>query len=328
MQEIEFDLDKEGRRPFLPTPKGGGFRAEESVMYSAAGFWDNQRKEWRRRYFIPQALRRWLDCGGFTLLNKFGDYPFSPMAFLNLVVRLMPHWYATLDYPCEPDIARASHLETNAQRIRATVENARKMLYWSEMVEGPICVPVIQGYTLSGYKMCIDLHEKAGNIRPYMAVGSMCRRISSADLHRLVPGIYEHARQAGAERLHFFGLKLSPDLEDLREFIWSRDSAVALDAYDPELRAARNGRRWPRGQEEKKAAFFSFLGRVEGDLGLEMVRYRRDWWELVDEFGLDPRDAMCLANPREDDVDEGIYGHLLEEAAYAELGLGEEVCVF
>jgi len=31
MQEIEFDLDKEGRRPFLPTPEGGGFRAEESV---------------------------------------------------------------------------------------------------------------------------------------------------------------------------------------------------------------------------------------------------------------------------------------------------------
>jgi LuxR family maltose regulon positive regulatory protein len=31
MQEIEIDPDKEGRRPFLPTPEGGGFRAEESV---------------------------------------------------------------------------------------------------------------------------------------------------------------------------------------------------------------------------------------------------------------------------------------------------------
>ena len=31
MQEIEIDLDKEGRWPFLPTPEGGGFRAEELV---------------------------------------------------------------------------------------------------------------------------------------------------------------------------------------------------------------------------------------------------------------------------------------------------------
>jgi len=59
-----------------------------------------------------------------------------------------------------------------------------------------------------------------------------------------------------------------------------------------------------------------------------MVRRRYDWWELVDEFGLDPRDAIGLTNPGEDDVDEGIYGHILEEAAYTELGLGEEVCVF
>jgi len=31
VQEIEIDPDKERQRPFLPTPEGGGFRAEESV---------------------------------------------------------------------------------------------------------------------------------------------------------------------------------------------------------------------------------------------------------------------------------------------------------
>jgi hypothetical protein len=239
--------------PFLPN----GI----NVMLSAVGFFKN---DIRRRDRYPRATGlRWLDSGGFTALNKWGDYPFSIPQYLNLAAHLRPDYYATLDYPCEPNISRTLHKMTNAERIAATVENTRVQLDMEPMVGHGVAVPVIQGFTLDEYRDCIDQHERAGNIRPYMAVGSMCRRISAAELHRLIPGIAERAAQAGATRLHYFGLKLSPDLADLREFIYSQDSAVALDAYDAEERKARGGRRFPRGMSEKRTAFLSFANRLD-----------------------------------------------------------------
>lgn len=206
---------------------------------------------------------RWLDSGGFTMLNKYGDYPFAADEYMNLVARLRPHYYASMDYPCEPEISRRLGLQTNFERIIKTIENTRRLSEWDNHVYSEL-VPVIQGYSLDEYKFCIDQYHQAGLIREYMAVGSMCRRISSDELHRLIPGIYEHAISASVKRLHFFGLKLDKNLDDLSDLIWSRDSAVALDAYDSDLRASRDGRRWPRGQEEKQAAFISFLGRLDG----------------------------------------------------------------
>jgi hypothetical protein len=91
----------------------------------------------------------------------------------------------------------------------------------------------------------------------------MCRRISNGQIRRLVVGIWEYAIQAGVQRLHFFGLKLSPALYDLSPVIYSRDSAVALDSYDPKLRKKRGGRRWPRGKKEKQEAFRSFFNRLD-----------------------------------------------------------------
>lgn len=238
--------------------------------------------------------------GGFSLLNKFGDYPFTVGNALNLVARLSPDWYASMDYPCEPEISRRLGLLENMDRIRATVDMAFRMDALKDLVPGSELVPVIQGYTLQEYKRCVDLYEGLGLVKPYMAVGSMCKRRSSGDLHDLIPKIFNHARSAGCEKLHFFGLKLSPDLCDLDEFIWSRDSAVTMDAYSSELRKERGGRRWPRGQAEKKKAFVDFLYRAE-KLGLRVesilpdrlagdmqrfMRYSNDGWAgMLDSDG-------------------------------------------
>lgn len=233
-------------------------------MFSAAGFWDGYR--WRRVRFFTRGLK-FLDCGGFTLLNRFGDYPFSRDAYQNLIAFLRPDHYAAMDYPCEPEITRGLGLSTNRERIEMTVQNARWFLDNHNLIGCSIPIPVIQGYTLDEYRECIDLHHQTETIRDYMAVGSMCRRLSVKELHILIPGIFEYAQQAGAKHLHWFGLKLSPSLDDLREYIYSRDSAVALDDYDPALRAERGGRRWPVGQAEKRAVFERFFLRLES-LGL------------------------------------------------------------
>lgn len=235
-----------------------------NVMFSAAGFWDNDTREWRRGGKFKKSFGlTWLDCGGFTILNQYGNYPFSIVNYANLIARLKPNYYATMDYPCEPEISRSLGLMSNQERIEATVKNAVKVAVWEGQLKGTM-VPVIQGYSLDEYLHCLNLYNEAGLIRDYMAVGSMCRRISDKELACLIPGIYHEAQRLGCSKLHFFGLKLSPTLEIYDEMIYSRDSAVALDSYNPVLRAQRGGRRFPRGQQEKQVVFQSFLTRLEG----------------------------------------------------------------
>jgi hypothetical protein len=241
-----------------------------NVMFSAAGFWNDEAGEWRRNAKFKRSFGlTWLDCGGFTMLNGYGDYPFSVINYANLIARLRPNYYASMDYPCEPEISRSLGLMTNAERIKATVANAVELAEWESQLPGQM-VPVIQGYSLREYLLCLRLHQEAGTIRDYMAVGSMCRRISNEELGQLIPGIYHAAQKMGCTKLHFFGLKLSPDLEPYNDMIYSRDSAVAMDSYDNEVRARRGGRRFPRGQTEKQENFEMFLSRLDG-LGLNYL---------------------------------------------------------
>lgn len=245
-----------------------------NVMFSAGGFWDGTGWRWGR---WPKGCGlRFLDCGGFLAMNRWGDYPFNVPAFMCLVAKLAPDRWATMDYPCEPQIARGSRLQTNEERINATVALAAECLTWADHVPGQ-AVPVIQGYTLDEYRLCLDLHAEAGTIREYMAVGSMCRRMDAGELHELIPGIYEHARALGVERLHFFGLKLDPALDDLRGCIYSRDSAVALDDYGSWVMRL-SGRRYPRGQAEKEIVFAGFLRRLDA-LGLQYIADPAQAWK-------------------------------------------------
>lgn len=234
-----------------------------NVMFSAAGFWDNDNREWRKgKKFKNSFGSTFLDCGGFTLLNQYVDYPFSTINLANLIAYLCPDFYVPKDYPCEPEISRSLGLTSNQERIEATVKNAIELAEWEGQLKGAM-VPVIQGYNLDEYLHCLNLYDKAGLIRDYMAVGSMCRRISDKELGCLIPGIYYEAQRLGCSKLHFFGLKLSPSLGIYDEMIYSRDSAVAMDSYDNKVRARRNGRRFPRGQDEKRENFKAFLDRLD-----------------------------------------------------------------
>jgi hypothetical protein len=244
-----------------------------NVMFSAFGFWDDENREWRKgKKFKRTFGLRFLDSGGYLMLLKYGYYPFSVVNYANLVARLKPNFYAPMDFACEPDLVSKSKIElkTVEERIRATVENAAKLAEWENQLPGQM-VPVIQGYTIDEYLECLRLHNEAGTVRDYMAVGSMCRRISDEGLAELIPAIYYAAQEAGCSKLHFFGLKLSRNLQIYNDMIWSRDSAAILDDYDKSLRESRGGRRFPRGQAEKQVVFNAFLGRLE-ELGLNYKR--------------------------------------------------------
>lgn len=233
-----------------------------NVMYSAAGAWNEQEQRFNPRKFLPGTHGRWLDCGGYTVLNKFGDYPWSMAAYANLVAKLQPDYYATMDYPCEPDITRALRLKSNLERIQATVANAATFASeYEPMIDGPQMVPVIQGWTLDEYLHCIQIYQEAGLIREYMAVGSMCTRSNDEQLKEIVPAIYEATRRAGVHRLHFFGFKMSSMLDGLQPYIHSQDSAAVYIANTQKVKR-RWGGRYARTKSQKREAFDIFFARA------------------------------------------------------------------
>lgn len=196
------------------------------------------------------------------LLDKYQDYPFTIEWYANLIAQTRPDFYAGgYDYPCEPDITRKLLL-SNQERIEATVASAARMVEFEEMLWPSVGVPCIQGYSLDEYIYCLDLYQKNGLLKDYMAVGSMCRRKNDKELLDVVPKLTKHARSLGVNRLHFFGLRMSRVTAELGEFIYSRDSAAILYAENSRVKEAWGGR-WPRTAEQRKAAFTCFFERVD-----------------------------------------------------------------
>ena len=203
----------------LSGTRGFPKRYIENVMVSAGSLWSTQRGKFIRRN-PPEHTRFFLDSGGFSCLNRYRDYPWTPEAYRSLIWHYKPDYVATMDYPCEPEIKRliplgsgeaSRALETNYSRIRATVFLAIWLLE-QDLPAHTTVVPVIQGYTLEEYLTCVDLYEKHGifDIADYFAIGSMCRRWRVEEIAKLVTGIVDYVWSTHPNvRFHLFGLKLS-----------------------------------------------------------------------------------------------------------------------
>ncbi|MCP4427233.1 MAG: hypothetical protein GY803_22320 [Chloroflexi bacterium] len=126
-------------------------------MYSVAGAWESYRKSGRQpRRFPKKAGLTWLDCGGFTMLNRYEDCPFDLAWHTHMIARLAPNFFASRDYPCEPDISRKV-LTTNEERIEETVKEAVAIAQYESMLWPSVLVPVIQRYTLEEYQCGLRL---------------------------------------------------------------------------------------------------------------------------------------------------------------------------
>lgn len=155
------------------------------------------------KYALPYR-RLFLDSGGYQLLNKFGDFPFSVDDYLNYVNSVKPDFFASMDYPCEPEISRKKGLRTNKERIDKTIGNTIEIL---DKWEGKSkFVPVIQGYTKNEYRYCVNQMQEQNLITDYMAIGSLCIRKEPNKvkaiirlIHTLLPKI----------KIHCFGVTLN-----------------------------------------------------------------------------------------------------------------------
>jgi hypothetical protein len=124
---------------------------------------------------------------------------------------------------CEPWVLARSELASTVTTAQTyTVANYLELRNLA--AELPI-VPVLQGQTLSDYRRCADMYERAGidlEAEPLVGLGSVCRRQGNTDIAELVGAL------AGL-RLHGFGVKT----DGLRRYGWCLASADSLAwSYD------------------------------------------------------------------------------------------------
>lgn len=203
----------------------------QRIMLSAAALWWTSRGKFVRRSMPEEQAITFLDCGGFVAMNRYGDYPWSIGDYVRLVFHQKPDFAACMDYPCEPDIRRGDRFADNKARIDATLDNAAELLKWQNGVTQ--FVPVIQGYTIAEYEYCIGQMAERGLFRPYMAVGSMCRRWKLDDLREKMTGITNVINRVCEScaierpRLHWFGLHtMAIDDPVCRPYIATWDSTA------------------------------------------------------------------------------------------------------
>ncbi|HYF06160.1 MAG TPA: hypothetical protein VD970_00955 [Acetobacteraceae bacterium] len=177
----------------------------------------------------PRAAGPWaLDSGGFTELQLYGAWRVTPREYVDEVRRYAGEvggleWAAPQDWMCEPPILEGgwwlrgervppgtqgaawfagTGLSVAEHQVR-TVTNYLELRTFAPDLPW---VPVLQGWSISDYRRCVDLYGEAGvDLRslPRIGIGSVCRRQHSAEIAHIVSTL-----AAEGLRLHAFGLKL------------------------------------------------------------------------------------------------------------------------
>lgn len=140
-----------------------------------------------------------LDSGAFGSAFWDGGYTYSLDDYLEIVDRVQPDYWVSMDYPCEPNIMR--DLPTRA-RIIKSVENTKIL----NAAPFPGFLPVIQGWEVADYLYCVELMKQYQLIKPVMGIGSICRRGKQAPIVEIIRHISEGLPGI---KFHAFGVKIN-----------------------------------------------------------------------------------------------------------------------
>ncbi|MFB8136396.1 deazapurine DNA modification protein DpdA family protein [Streptomyces mirabilis] len=184
---------------------------------------------------LPEALGPYaVDSGGFSELQRHGDWTRSPRQYVDDLRRIWEHvgpfdWAAPQDWMCEdliihggtagPNVFAGTHLSV-AEHQRRTVAN---FLDLRSLAPDLRIIPVLQGRDVPDYERCVELYEKAGvDLRrePTVGLGSVCRLQSTRKGSDIVTAMAAHGL-----RLHGFGFK-TLGLEKVGHLLASADSAA------------------------------------------------------------------------------------------------------
>lgn len=190
---------------------------------------------------MPHARGDWvLDSGGFTELQRYGQWRLDPDTYGGAVTRIIedcgrpPRWVATQDMMCEPWIIHGG--VHGGQRFAGTgldVATHQELTVDSYVWlarEFPFIpwLPVVQGWTLDDYVRCVDLYAAAGvDLRdvPAVGLGSVCRRQSTREIAVIASTLAGYGL-----RLHGFGVKTQGLAGFARHLVSADTAAWSLDA--------------------------------------------------------------------------------------------------
>lgn len=235
---------------------GNGF--VPNILISAGVLWDG--KTFRKPLRLPRYETLFLDSGGFSVLQRFGKYPYSAEQYAALARELGASYVSTMDYPC--GVKGAPSPKTC---IQMTVDASIDCL---DVPDVP-WVQVIQGGSVPDYLDCCDAVRDAGLETKVLAVGSLVARCDTSEVRSILEGVCGRFHSA---RMHGFGIgKRHLRSRHVRSLLWSADTTA--------WRMNSTGeRRFPRTAEEKIANF---------------ERYN-EWVDSVFEFDVGQTSLTCV----------------------------------
>lgn len=241
--------------------------AGENILVSAGTAWRNPGSSGKSGGFdvyVPETDCLFVDSGGFQAAVHYGNkYPYSPSKLFEWAEEIGADYVAGMDWACEKEQAlreapmvtvTADTVASVPERIERTIndqiEQAKiyKQGDWSFEL-----VPAVQGYTIDDYRYCARRLRQANIARPFMSIGSVCKRDSPNQILRVLEACREELPNT---EFHLFGAtrRVWKDRRFYGKFASADTHAWAASHPD-------GG--WPSTNAEKEEAFEHFRADIE-----------------------------------------------------------------
>jgi hypothetical protein len=157
----------------------------EGILVSAGVAWYSNDHDWFTNLQLPENYDGlFVDSGGFQAASRWGlQYPYSIGAYFNYAEQLGADYVAGPDFACEPSL-HASSTEERMLKTAAAHRTAKR--YYDRGDWSFQFVPVLQGWEVSDYRRCIRLYDDYGLTTDYMALGTVCKRSDTDEIHNVL----------------------------------------------------------------------------------------------------------------------------------------------
>ena len=152
-----------------------------------------------------------IDSGAYDLLvrKKLDDYPFSPEYYAEAInnLEIQPNYVVSMDYICSREVDN-----NNFELIEKTVENAEILKEIFQRNDKICFLPVVQGYLIEEYLVCIKELVKRGIVQnhDHIGIGSLVGRKKIKETRIIIKNIYNFLRNNNIKaHIHCFGLNLN-----------------------------------------------------------------------------------------------------------------------
>lgn len=170
------------------------------TMKNASNYWKPKEEEWTSPPDWDSPLI--VDCGGYNVQLKYGEYPWSIESYNDWLNRNSDRvdWAPVMDYACEDRFNDKWHYK---ERMEATLENTIEQFELEQ--DGWKLVPVLQGRNIQDYVRFYDWLSDHGIPTDYVGLGTVCRL---SNTRKIVSMENKLRKRTDVDKIHGFGVKI------------------------------------------------------------------------------------------------------------------------